>query len=198
MWAPASTRNCWPPGRRLKPLIVEKCPFAERPKPDRGITWVKPELVCQVKYANWTPDRRLRAPVFLGLRDDKAARRGGRAKIAGANCLPTAPRRPPCEIDGHTLKFTNLSKVFYPDEGYTKRDVLNYYDRVADLIVPHLRDRPLSLKRYPDGIQKEFFFQKNVRQNLARGCVPNRSNPGTRPSPSLIVSRRTAPACCTW
>ena len=63
---------------RLEPLITKKCPFAERPKPDRGMTWVKPELVCQVKYANWTPDDRLRAPVFLGLRNDKsAARRGG-------------------------------------------------------------------------------------------------------------------------
>src|ERR1022692_1244261 len=58
---------------RLQPLIVPECPFAERPKPDRGITWVKPDLVCQVKYANWTPDDRLRAPVFLGLRNDKPA-----------------------------------------------------------------------------------------------------------------------------
>ena len=55
---------------KLEPLVTEKCPFAERPKPDRGITWVRPELVCQVKYAQWTEDQRLRAPVFLGLRDD--------------------------------------------------------------------------------------------------------------------------------
>ena len=58
---------------RLEPLITKKCPFAERPKPDRGMTWVKPELVCQVRYANWTPDDRLRAPVFIGMRNDKAA-----------------------------------------------------------------------------------------------------------------------------
>ena len=75
-------------------------------------------------------------------------------------------RRRRATIDGHTLKFTNLGKVFYPDEGYTKRDVLNYYERVARLIVPHLQDRPLSLKRYPDGIQKEFFFQKNVHEHF--------------------------------
>src|SRR5205814_2428009 len=55
---------------RLKPLVTDKCPFAERPKPDRGMTWVKPELVCQVKFTNWTQDGRLRAPVFLGLRND--------------------------------------------------------------------------------------------------------------------------------
>ena len=59
---------------RLEPLITKKCPFAERPKPDRGMTWVKPELVCQVRYANWTPDDRLRAPVFVGMRNDKERR----------------------------------------------------------------------------------------------------------------------------
>src|ERR1051326_6479705 len=58
---------------RLKPLITSRCPFAERPKPDRGMTWVKPELVAEVKFANWTLDNRLRAPVFIGLRDDKTA-----------------------------------------------------------------------------------------------------------------------------
>src|SRR5205814_795188 len=83
--------------------------IAERPKPDRGMTWVKPELVCQVKYAHWTQDQRLRAPVFLGLRNDKPAAEVARedAKEASLN------------IDGHALKFTNLRKVFYPDEGYT-------------------------------------------------------------------------------
>src|SRR5207248_5445796 len=66
------------------------------------------------------------------------------------------------KIDGRTLKFTNLGKTFYPDDGFTKRDVLNYYDAVADLILPHLKDRPLSLKRYPNGIKEEYFFQKHT------------------------------------
>jgi len=145
---------------RLEPLITPECPFAERPKPDRGITWVKPELVCQVKYANWTPDNRLRAPVFLGLRNDKPA-----AEVVQE--LPADAKELTREINGQSLKFTNLNKVFYPDEGYTKRDVLNYYEAVADLILPHLKDRPLSLKRYPNGIKEDYFFQKNVRENLA-------------------------------
>src|SRR5438270_11643756 len=68
-------------------------------------------------------------------------------------------------VDGITLKFTNLNKVFYPGEGYTKRDVINYYDAVAELILPHLRDRPLSLKRYPNGIAAQYFFQKNTPDN---------------------------------
>src|SRR5438270_4217450 len=69
-------------------------------------------------------------------------------------------------VDGTQLKFTNLNKVFYPQEGYTKRDVINYYDAVADLILPHLRDRPLSLKRYPNGIASDFFFQKKAADSF--------------------------------
>jgi len=157
---------------RLKPLITERCPFAERPKPDKGMTWVRPDLVCQVKYANWTPDQRLRAPVFLGLRND----------VAPAQVVKEEPEPQPQQqaqpgaflpdvkeatvnIQGHTLKFTNLKKVYYPDEGYTKRQVLNYYDGVANLILPHLQDRPLSLKRYPNGIKEEFFFQKDTPES---------------------------------
>src|ERR1022692_186325 len=84
-----------------------------------------------------------------------------------AELLPEEAKETAREIDGHRLKFTNLAKVFYPDEGYTKRDVLNYYAAIADLILPHLKDRPLSLKRYPDGIKKEFFFQKNAPEAFA-------------------------------
>jgi bifunctional non-homologous end joining protein LigD len=152
---------------RLEPLIVKQCPFAARPKPEAGIAWVEPDLVCQVKFANWTPDRRLRAPVFLGLRDDKSAAEVTRESAEARELLPEGPKEATLTIDGRALKFTNLSKVFYPGEGYTKRDVLNYYDAVAALILPHLKDRPLSLKRYPDGIEKEFFFQKNVREKFA-------------------------------
>jgi bifunctional non-homologous end joining protein LigD len=147
---------------RLEPLITDRCPFAERPKPDRGMTWVKPELVCQVKFANWTQDNRLRAPVYLGMREDKGA-----AEVTREELLPKDAKEALLTIDGRELKFTNLNKVFYPDEGYTKRDVLNYYNAIADLILPHLKDRPLSLKRYPNGIKEEYFFQKNVREAFA-------------------------------
>jgi bifunctional non-homologous end joining protein LigD len=150
---------------RLKPLIIDKCPFDERPKPDRGMTWVKPELVCQVKFANWTQDNRLRAPVYLGLRDDAPPTLVKREEaapedIVTSELFPKNAKEVTLRIDGHSLKFTNLPKVYYPDEGYTKRDVLNYYDAVSNLILPHLKDRALSLKRYPNGIKEEFFFQK--------------------------------------
>src|SRR4029078_11712424 len=69
-------------------------------------------------------------------------------------------------IDGREIKFSNLNKIFYPQEGGTKRDVLNYYDAVSDLILPHLKDRALSLKRYPNGINGEFFFQKRCSETF--------------------------------
>src|ERR1035438_8069642 len=99
---------------RLQPLITKTCPFAVRPKPDRGITWVKPELVCQVKYANWTPDNHLRAPVFVGLRNDVQAP-GVKREVAHAiahepapepagDLLPGSPKEATLPIGGHTLK----------------------------------------------------------------------------------------------
>jgi bifunctional non-homologous end joining protein LigD len=154
---------------KLQPLITPKCPFAERPKPDRGMTWVKPELVAQVKYANWTQDNRLRAPVFLGLRDDVApgdAVPEGEPALKGAIPDLSSAKEVTAQIGGHTLKFSNLKKVYYPDDGVTKGDVLHYYDAIASLILPHLKDRPLSLKRYPNGIKEEFFFQKNTPETF--------------------------------
>jgi len=149
---------------RLKPLITEKCPFSDRPEPWRGTAWVRPELVCQVKFTNWTQDHRLRAPVFLGLRHDKPA--PDVVREAGELLSPSSPEET-LTIGSRTLKFTNLKKVFYPKEGYTKRDVINYYDTVAGLILPHLEDRPLSLKRYPNGIEHEYFFQKDAPETFA-------------------------------
>ncbi len=150
---------------RLKPLITNRCPFVERPVPDKGMTWVKPELVCQAKFANWTQDKRLRAPVYLGLRNDKPAAEADREEpeaVSEPEGLLADTKEATLNIGGHTLKFTNLKKLYYPDDGVTKRDVLNYYDGVSSLILPHLKDRPLSLKRYPNGIKEDFFFQKDT------------------------------------
>jgi len=145
---------------QLQRLATSKCPFRETPKPDRGMTWVKPQLVAQVKFGNWTQDGRLRAPVFLGLRNDVAAPEV--TKEEKTALLPASAKEATVTIDGRSLKFTNLNKLYYPDDGVTKRDVVNYYDEVADLILPHLADRPLSLKRYPNGIKEEYFFQKHT------------------------------------
>ena len=149
--------------QRLDPLACGASPFAEHVELPQPVQWTRPELVCSVKYLNWTEDGRLRAPVFAGLRTD----------IDPGDCVRSAPQAPEralllpgdkpeatVVVDGRSIRFKNLNKVFYPAEGYTKRDILNYYDAVAELLIPYLRDRPLSLRRYPDGITGEGFFQK--------------------------------------
>jgi bifunctional non-homologous end joining protein LigD len=161
----------------LAPLVTSKRPFREQPAGVKDITWVRPELVCAVKFANWTGDGRLRAPVYLGLRDDLDPRECVRETAASTEAAPAAEQRGPLlaagraevfvMVDGKRLKFTNLDKVYYPKDGVVKRDVINYYDAVADLILPYLRNRPLSLRRYPDGIEAGHFFQKDAAESFA-------------------------------
>ena len=162
--------------QRIEPLATTQSPFADMPQIGREITWVRPEVVCAVKFASWTEEGRLRAPVFLGLRTDVDPKECVRETAALVEDKVAAAARPPLlegkaegaalTIDGRPLKFTHLNKVFYPAEGYTKRDLLNFYDAVADLLLPYLKDRPLSLKRYPDGIAAEFFFQKDTHDRF--------------------------------
>lgn len=135
---------------RLQPLAVKKSPFDGPVRKVDVVTWVRPEVTCEVKFLEFTEDGQLRAPVFVQLRDTPVQN----------PLLAESQKEALIEIDSHMLKFTNLSKAFYPQDGITKRDVINYYDAVADLILPHLRDRALSLKRYPNGIDAKFFFQK--------------------------------------
>jgi bifunctional non-homologous end joining protein LigD len=168
-------------GKKLEKLEVAKSPFSPAPKIPGKTTWVKPELVCEVKFNHWTRDHRLRAPVFLGMRDDISAKEVVRevdgTEVSDSEASAAQPAARPkllsadkaeviLNVDGKPLKFTNLNKVFYPREKYTKRDVLNYYDAVADLILPYLKDRPLSLKRYPNVIDSEFFFQKDAAKSF--------------------------------
>jgi bifunctional non-homologous end joining protein LigD len=157
---------------KIKPLIAKKPVLSDVPKDIGEVTWVKPDLVCLVKFTSWTKDDRLRAPVFLGMRTEVAPEEVVRETGLLAEethqesqheaLLPADKAEITLEVDGHHLKFTNLNKVFYPVENYTKRDVINFYAAVADLLVPHLQGRPLSLKRYPNGIDQDFFFQKDA------------------------------------
>jgi bifunctional non-homologous end joining protein LigD len=162
---------------KIKPLVTKKPVLSDVPREIGEVTWVKPELVCAVRFTSWTKDDRLRAPVFLGMRTEVAPEEVvretgliGEKLVADETeqeskretLLPADKVEIALDIDGHRLKFTNLNKVFYPADGYIKRDVINFYSAVADLLVPHLQGRPLSLKRYPNGIDQDYFFQKDA------------------------------------
>ena len=149
----------------LRPLHRDSSPFAETPKMPRvrkgDVQWVEPRLVVQVRYGEWTHDRRLRHPAYLGLREDKAA-----AEVRAPQPVESTVRE-----GGRELKLSNLDKPFWPDEGITKGDLLAYYREVAPVLVPHLRDRPFTMRRYPDGAYGKAFFQKDAPSHMP-GWIP--------------------------
>ena len=207
----------WP---KLQNLRINECPFATEPSTREQAYWTKPELVARVHFGNWTSDRHLRQPRFVGLQEDHDAKsctfedqadvastkspandaprdmksvdddsQSVRAKSKDRTAaktkrrtrLPQDPTAAPStdkqieeeltngtsdninvELDGRQLHFTNLNKVYFPKDGYRKRDLLAHYLWAAPMILPFLKDRPLVLRRYPNGIEEKAFFQKDA------------------------------------
>jgi bifunctional non-homologous end joining protein LigD len=140
----------------LRPLERPTSPLVTTPKMPRirasDIVWVEPVLSAEVTFAEKTREGRLRAPVYLGVRDDVPVER--------------PPIEPELRRGRRTLKLSNLDKTFWPEEGITKGELLAYYRDVADVLVPHLRKRPFTMKRYPDGWQGKSFFQKQAPSHM--------------------------------
>jgi bifunctional non-homologous end joining protein LigD len=159
------------PLRRAEPVFRT---VPKMPKVGKGdVVWVEPELVCEVEFAEWTHDGHLRAPSYEGLRDDKPARDVRREGPAAA-----VERH-----GGHEVKLSNLDKLFWPDEGITKGDLIDYYRAVAPVLVPHLRDRPFTMRRYPDGAYGKAFFQKDAPSHTPEWIERFRVEVSTRESP---------------
>jgi bifunctional non-homologous end joining protein LigD len=146
-----SLRDLW---ERLQPLRRRTSPFDVGTPTGRGHHWVEPRLVAEVRFTEWTEEGGLRHPAFLGLRDDKRPEECRRERPVPA---PAGRSEPPPRV---TIK--NARKVFWPAERYTKGDLAAYYEAVAPLLLPYLRDRPIVLARYPDGIEGKSFFQKDA------------------------------------
>jgi bifunctional non-homologous end joining protein LigD len=144
----------------FQPLETDACPFAEAPKMPKvrkaDVVWLEPKLVAEVEFVEWTRDRRLRAPVYKGLREDKEA-----DEVRREEPLPTEIRQ-----GKRVLKLSNLDKPFWPAEGIAKGDLIAYYREIAPVLVPHLRDRPFTMKRYPDGWEGKHFFQKDAPSHM--------------------------------
>jgi bifunctional non-homologous end joining protein LigD len=159
---------------------------------EKGTTWVEPTMVVEVEYTEWTEETLLRQPVFVRFREDKrpeecvrtGGRTGGRADgrsqpvgrdagavddevvSAGETALvkKSAAQRAAVSGDADELPFelTNVKKVYWPDDGYTKGDMLDYYRAIAPWLLPYLRSRPVVMTRFPDGIAGKSFFQKDA------------------------------------
>jgi bifunctional non-homologous end joining protein LigD len=156
----------------------------------RGVTWVKPELVGEVKFTEWTSDGRLRHPSFMGLREDKPPQQVVREIEKPTTVLERAPANGSANGKMKTKKSTatklnrsssrnsksgvvvagvplsNPDRVLYPEQGITKQQLAEYYARIADWILPHVVDRPLTLVRCPEGYKGECFFQKHLTGSL--------------------------------
>ena len=162
---------------RLRPLRRETPPFREVPKMPKvrrsDVIWVEPALVVDVEFAEWTHDGRLRAPSYQGIRDDKSATEVRREE-------PLADR---VRKGSRELKLSNLDKVFFPVEGITKGDLLEYYRAIAPAVVPHLKDRPFTMIRWPDGIEEGRFFQKDAPSHMPDWIPTFRTLVSTRESP---------------
>src|SRR6266481_1878136 len=176
---------------KLKELAAPACPFDTVPETNERPSWVSPVLVARVKFSGWTQEHSLRHPVFLALREDARPMDCQLENEAASAADPTAVRASEfvgrvlntkaqieaelfkgrsetvtIELDGKRLRLSNLNKVYFPESGYTKRNLLAYYYRMADFVLPFLGDRPLVLRRYPDGIKGQAFFQKDLREGI--------------------------------
>jgi bifunctional non-homologous end joining protein LigD len=162
---------------KLRPLRRSTSPFREVPKMPKvrkgDVVWVEPKLVCEVEFVEWTHDGRLRAPSYQGLREDKSPEEVQREEP------------PPDRVTkgSRELKLSNLDKVFFPKEGITKGDLIEYYRAIAPVLVPHLEHRPFTMVRYPNGIEDKFFFQKDAPSHLPEWIDTFRGQVSTRESP---------------
>jgi bifunctional non-homologous end joining protein LigD len=167
--------------KKIKPHVTKNCPFENEPALSEPTVWLKPFLVCEVKYTEITKEGVMRHASFQGLREDKVAFEINDSKEQDADeiieevkkeeeqqqqedtvLIKKTENEKIVTIDEHDLKFTNLKKNYWPKEKITKGDLLNYYYAMADYIMPYMKDRPQSLNRFPDGITGENFYHKNM------------------------------------
>ena len=152
----------------FKPVFRKSCPFREIPKTNTPATWMEPKLVCEISFSEWTEEGLMRHPVYLGLREDKKAQEVVKeiSESRTSDFQPADKNSKDMEIviSNRKIKLTNINKIYWPEEGYSKGDLIDYYRKVADFILPYLADRPQSLNRHPNGISGKSFFQKDITQ----------------------------------
>jgi bifunctional non-homologous end joining protein LigD len=163
--------------KMLQAMRVDKCPIDYIPYTNRDPTWVRPELVAEIKFSDWTSDKIMRAPIFLRFREDKAHKdcliEGEKlteklVEPVKAEYEEAKSVNKPVNSNNTSTFFSNLDKVFWDKTSthpqLTKKDLITYYEKISSHILKHLKDRPLSLSRYPNGIKGKSFYHKNWNQ----------------------------------
>ncbi|MHC0441718.1 DNA ligase D [Flavobacterium sp. 3-210] len=161
---------------KLQPFFISKSPLDQKVPLRDVIQWVKPKLVCQIRYSEWTEDDHLRHPVYLGLRVDKKANEVLFIENSDVNINKITHNQDEMEglkeqktennydfkVGKRILHLTNQNKIYYPADQITKGEIVQYYNEVAPLILPYLKNRPESMNRFPNGIDAPSFYQKDV------------------------------------
>lgn len=153
----------------FKKFKTEESPFPKKINlKGREPVWIKPELICEVKFSEETKTGKLRHPVFLGLREDKQPEEVTEVKETKApgKRAKKGKKGASLDVNGISVPFTNLEKVYWPDSGFRKYDLIDYYIKVSDYILPFLKDRPQNLHRHPNGIKKPGFYQKDTEGQM--------------------------------
>jgi bifunctional non-homologous end joining protein LigD len=150
----------------LKAIKTDQSPFTERVKTNTPVTWVKPKYVCELKFTEKTTDGKMRHPVFLRMREDKNVKEVTKKKATTQYVAPEEVHDSKADkiikAGTHSVKITNPGKIYFPKQKITKLDVVEYYNSMADYILPYLKDRPESLNRHPNGIDAKGFYNKDA------------------------------------
>lgn len=172
--------------RQLQPLRRKTSPLEEKVKVNMPVTWVQPKLVCEVKFSSWTAEGILRQPIFTGLRVDKPVKEVHQETAKSVHMGKTKKGIPPTtkvttaegaekertlSLNSHKVALTNQQKIYWPKEKITKGQMIDYYLAVAAYLLPHIKDRPLSLNRFPNGITGPSFYQKDLDLENVPGWI---------------------------
>ncbi|KKS36631.1 MAG: ATP dependent DNA ligase [Parcubacteria group bacterium GW2011_GWD2_42_14] len=151
---------------KLSRIKRKSSPLQEEVPEHSKITWVTPRYVCVARFSEWTKDGRMRHPIYRGLRRDKRAKEVTKEFPTKENAKePLLTKHRAKNVQGR-VTITHREKIFWDEEGYTKGDVVDYYDRIAEMLLPYLKDRPQNLHRHPNGIKGKSFFHKNIETDL--------------------------------
>jgi bifunctional non-homologous end joining protein LigD len=150
----------------MQALITDKKPIKQRPKLNDKATWLKPELVAEIKFTEISSAGIFRHPVFLRLRDDKIDTTATKEEDKKKSNAKIERNKESIKAGKYTVRISNSDKLFWPQKKITKGDVVAYYESVSTYIVPHLKNRPLSLKRNPNGIKDKGFYHKDAGENV--------------------------------
>lgn len=147
---------------KLKKLAQEENPFGKKISlKGRKPNWVEPRLICEIKFSEWTKNGSLRHPVYKGLRQDKEVKEIHKEIETKAPSTAGSSKQSYLDIGGIPVPISNPEKVYWPDSGFRKYELLDYYIKVGEVMLPYLKDRPQNLHRHPNGIQQKGFYQKD-------------------------------------